>query len=132
MLHDIWNGLLDRADHYGVNPIAFIMLYLITWPMVWYSWYLLVRSHTRGDKVEFRNALWFNRIVTFAPYIYVLVWGKNFPVWLVPSSIIFMIALSLVFRYRLGHGLLQRLADKLKLLAAKLVNIRRRLFSSTR
>lgn len=126
MFHNFWDGLLNRAEYYSVNPIIFIAMYLVTWPMVWYSWYLLVRSHKRADKKQFRNALWLNRLVTFAPYIYVLVWGRNFPVWLVPFSIVFMTVLSLVFKYRLGHGLLQRLANKVSSLREKIVNIRKR------
>ncbi|MDQ5944525.1 MAG: hypothetical protein QG658_593 [Patescibacteria group bacterium] len=126
MFHDFWNGLLNRAEFHAVNPAVFIAMYAITWPLVWYSWYLLVRSHKRADKSAFRQAIWFNRLVTFAPYIYVLAFGENFPVWLVPSSIIFMVVLSLVFKYRLGHGLLVRLADKVTHLRQKFVNIRQR------
>lgn len=126
MLHDFWNGLLDRADYYAVNPAIFIALYLITWPQVWYSWYLLVRSYRRNDKVAFRRAIWYNRVVTFAPYIYVLVWGRNFPQWLIPSSIAFMVALTLVFKYQLGHGLLLRLAAKVDRMREKLSAIRMR------
>lgn len=112
MIHDIYSSLLEEAQYHAVNPLIFIVLYLVTWPMVWHSWYVLVRAHAKGDSKGFRRGVWYNRIATFTPYLYVLFFGINFPIWLVPSSIAVMLILAAMFRFRLGSGLLEKMTEK--------------------
>ncbi len=120
MVHDIYNGLLEKAHHYSVSPFVFIFLYLLTWPMVWHSWFILLSAHKSGDKKKFTLGIWYNRVATLTPYLYVLAFGRNFPVWFVTSGFFLMVALTIIFKLRLGSGLLVAIAKKAQKLRKKL------------
>gem|GEM_PF-771953 len=123
MIRSIWQSLIDLAHYYRVNPLIFVTLYLVSWPQVWLSWYLLVKAHSLGSERKFKRALLYNRLVTFLPYLYILLFGRNFPLWLIITSLLFMAVMSIIFRYKLGRGLLNNLGRKVEPLKQKLTRI---------
>ncbi len=85
LLHTVlsWVGRqMDAArDNYGVNPIVFLVLLLGTSPVFYYSIYRMVRAVAKKHLNEI--TLW-SMIFLFsaaAPYLYVLVAGRNLPWW---------------------------------------------------
>ncbi len=66
---------------YSVNPIIFAVLYLGTFIPCWYFVFRIVDS---AKKKDFNKFIWYSIAELFLlilPYIYVLVFGKNLPVW---------------------------------------------------
>jgi hypothetical protein len=85
LLHAVlsWVGTqMDAArDNYGVNPIVFLVLLLGTSPVFYYSIYRMVRAVAKKHLNEI--TLW-SMIFLFsaaAPYLYVLIAGRNLPWW---------------------------------------------------
>ncbi len=75
-------GVMSRArDTYGVNPAVFLAIFLGSGPVFYYSLYRLLRSLAR--KSGGRTGLWSAVFLaaTAAPYLYVLAFGRNLPVW---------------------------------------------------
>jgi hypothetical protein len=78
-----WVGRQMEAarESYGVNPVVFLALLLGTSPLFYYSIYRMVRALAGKHLNEV--TLW-SMIFLFsaaAPYLYVLVAGRNFPWW---------------------------------------------------
>ncbi len=81
-LMDRATGLMDQArDTYGVNPVAFLAIFLGSGPVFYYSLFRLLRSLARKTGRE--TGLWSAVFLaaTAAPYLYVLLFGRNLPVW---------------------------------------------------
>ena len=81
-LMDQATGLMDRArDTYGVNPVVFLSVFLGSGPVFYYSLFRLLRSLARRDGRG--TGLWSAVFLaaTAAPYLYVLLFGRNLPVW---------------------------------------------------
>lgn len=75
-------GLMDAArDTYGVNPVVFLAILLGSGPVFYYSLFRLLRSLVR--KADRGKGLWSAVFLTAtaAPYLYVLLFGRNLPVW---------------------------------------------------
>jgi hypothetical protein len=70
-----------RAN-YGVDPLAFLMIYLASVPFFYYSIFRMVRALARKLKNEIM--LWSTIFLasTVAPFLYVLFFGKNLPWWM--------------------------------------------------
>jgi len=85
LLHTVlaWAGKQMEAarQSYGVDPVVFLALLLGTSPFFYYSIYRMVRAVAKKHLNEV--TLW-SMIFLFsaaAPYLYVLVAGRNFPWW---------------------------------------------------
>ena len=81
-LTDWVRGVYTQArETYGVNPAVFLGIYLGCGPVFYYSLFRLVRSLARKSGRE--AGLWSAVFLaaTAAPYLYVLVFGRNLPVW---------------------------------------------------
>lgn len=68
-------------DNYGVNPIIFLILYLICVPIFYYSLMRTLRSLAQKSVTEAMvwSAIFLAAIVT--PFIYVILFGRNIPWW---------------------------------------------------
>ncbi len=68
-------------DHFGVDPVVFIVLLLGMSPVFYYSIYRMVRAVAKRRASEI--TLWSTLFLfsTAAPYLYVLVAGRNLPWW---------------------------------------------------
>ncbi len=68
-------------DDYGVDPIVFLVIYLVSVPIFYYSLYRMVRA--LAQRVSREIMLWsFVFLCTVvAPFVYVLLFGRNLPWW---------------------------------------------------
>jgi hypothetical protein len=71
----------EARDTYGVNPIIFLAIYLSSVPVFYYS---LIRSVQAIAKNRSNEIILWSTIflcATIAPFLYVLIFGKNLPWW---------------------------------------------------
>lgn len=68
-------------EHFGVDPVVFLVLLLGTSPVFYYSIYRIVRAlaKRRPNEITLWSMLFL--LSTAAPYLYVLVAGRNLPWW---------------------------------------------------
>lgn len=95
-IFQIWHDLAVKT--YNVNPSIFIFLMLFSIPFYYYGWYGLARGAIKfrkkyKDKAnnlqvsdilkdkKFTLPLFVNRTAWVLPYIYVIFWGRNIPLW---------------------------------------------------
>jgi predicted membrane channel-forming protein YqfA (hemolysin III family) len=66
---------------YGVDPVVFIVIYLASVPVFYYSIFRMVRALAR--KLQKEIMLWSMIFLaaTVAPFLYVLFFGRNLPWW---------------------------------------------------
>ncbi|CAM4181805.1 hypothetical protein [Deinococcus marmoris] len=67
------------SEQYGVNPVIFGALYFGTMPLFALSVAWWIRSFRRGESSLFPAAV--TGVLFIAAYLYVLVAGRNLPVW---------------------------------------------------
>jgi hypothetical protein len=68
-------------DTYGVNPVAFIVIYLVTVPFFYYSIFRMLRALARRQQ---QGIIAWSMVFlgsNAAPFLYVLVFGRNLPWW---------------------------------------------------
>ncbi len=94
-----------RTD-YGVDPIVFIVIYLASVPFFYYSIYRMVRALARKRQGEIVPWSMVFLAATVAPFLYVLLFGRNLPWWvyLLIALLIGQGAYTLVRRLRRGGG----------------------------
>lgn len=80
-IRSFFEGLWNDAISYGVAPQVFIALYLITWPMWYYFMWWVVSGWHRQDRNRMRKGVWWNRVVTVTPYVYVMLAGGTAMPW---------------------------------------------------
>jgi len=68
-------------ESYGVDPVAFLVIYLASAPFFYYSIFRMVRALAQRKQKEI--LLWSMVFLgsTVAPFLYVLVFGRNMPWW---------------------------------------------------
>jgi hypothetical protein len=81
VLGEIRNLMRVARDSYGVDPIVFIVIYLGTAPFFYYSIFRMVRALARKRQKEIRVWSMVFLAATAAPFLYVLLFGRNFPWW---------------------------------------------------
>jgi ABC-type Co2+ transport system permease subunit len=71
----------QAIDHYGVNPAIFLVIYLMSVPVFYYSLFRVMRAlaKKRGKEVLVWSTVFL--CATVAPFIYVLFFGRNLPWW---------------------------------------------------
>jgi hypothetical protein len=78
-----WIQDLMRAarENYGVDPVAFLIIYLASAPVFYFSIFRMVRALAR--KLTNEITLWSMVFLaaTAAPFLYVLLFGRNLPWW---------------------------------------------------
>jgi hypothetical protein len=75
-------GLMRTArESYGVDPVAFLVIYLATVPFFYYSIFRMLRALARRRQQEI--IVWSMVFLgsTAAPFVYVLLFGRNLPWW---------------------------------------------------
>lgn len=75
-------GLMSAArNDYGVDPVAFIVIYLASVPFFYFSIFRMIRALARRRQQEI--IVWSAVFLgaTAAPFIYVLFFGHNLPWW---------------------------------------------------
>jgi hypothetical protein len=102
-------GLMRTArEVYGVNPIIFLILYFGSAPIFYYSLYRTLRAVAvkQGRQVLLWSAVFLGSNV--APFIYVLLFGRNIPLWVYAIILILvgqgMVSLALKVRKDQGSG----------------------------
>ena len=68
-------------DNYGVDPVAFIVIYLASAPFFYYSIFRMLRALARRQQ---QGIIVWSMVflgATAAPFLYVLVFGRNLPWW---------------------------------------------------
>jgi hypothetical protein len=67
--------------NYGVEPVAFLVIYLVSVPFFYYSIFRMVRALAR--KLHREVMIWSAVFLgsTAAPFLYVLFFGRNLPWW---------------------------------------------------
>jgi hypothetical protein len=71
----------QAVEHYGVNPVIFLVIYLTSGPFFYYSLFRVVQALAKKHGKE---ALLWSAVflcATIAPFMYVLVFGRNLPWW---------------------------------------------------
>ncbi len=87
---------------YGVNPIIFVTIYLVCAPLWYYSIFRTLRALAKrqGKQILLWSTIFLG--ATVAPFLYVLLFGRNLPWWvyLIIAVLIGQGLLSLVLRLR--------------------------------
>ncbi len=76
------DGLMRTArSTYRVDPVVFLVLYLLSAPGVYYARFRMIRAAAarRANKALFWSTVFLCAVV--APFLYVLVFGRNLPWW---------------------------------------------------
>jgi ABC-type Co2+ transport system permease subunit len=68
-------------EDYGVDPVVFIAIYLVSVPIFYYSLFRLVRALAK--RLDREIMLWSMIFLctVVAPFVYVLFFGRNLPWW---------------------------------------------------
>jgi hypothetical protein len=76
-------GIMDIArTRYNVNPVIFLILYVVPGPFWYYTIFRTIRAIARKDSSQ--AMLWgmICLVLTVEPYVYVLIFGRNMPWWI--------------------------------------------------
>jgi hypothetical protein len=68
-------------DDYGVDPSVFLAIYLVSVPIFYYSLFRMIRALARrlGKEIMLWSTVFL--CANVAPFLYVLVFGRNLPWW---------------------------------------------------
>ena len=75
-------ALMQAArDTYGVDPVVFLVIYLLSAPFFYYSLFRMTRALAKriGKEIMLWSAVFL--CATAAPFLYVLFFGRNLPWW---------------------------------------------------
>ena len=81
ILGEIRNMMQAARVNYGVDPIVFIVIYLASVPFFYYSIFRMARAVARKLAAEVQIWSMIFLAATAAPFIYVLLFGRNLPWW---------------------------------------------------
>jgi hypothetical protein len=78
-MENIWRHVLEYGDQYDVDPVLFGILYLAHHPLFWgtMAWIVKRVRARRPVRGHVAMAVFF----WLMPYLYVLAFGRNLPVW---------------------------------------------------
>ena len=96
-------NLMEQArTKYGVDPIVFLVIYLGSVPFFYYSIFRMARAVVRRRQNEIITWSTVFLAATVAPFLYVLLFGRNYPWWVyvVVALLIGQGVFSLVRRLR--------------------------------
>jgi|GEM_PF-960639 hypothetical protein len=87
---------------YGVNPLIFIIIYLVCVPIFYYSLFRIIRAVTKklGNEIMLWSAIFL--CANIATFLYVLIFGRNIPWWVygIIAIVIGQIVFSLIRKLR--------------------------------
>jgi predicted membrane protein len=98
-------------QNYGVNPLIFALLYLISIVPCWFLLLRIIGAVRIKNKVGVVKNLCVFSLFFFAPYAYIYLFGKNYPFWF---HIIFWLTI-IAFFYTIFKKIRKKAADKDKL-----------------
>ena len=105
VLKTIGDLMAQARNRYAVDPIVFLVIYLGSAPFFYYSIFRMVRALAR--RLTSQITLWSTVFLaaTAAPFIYVLLFGRNLPWWIyvVIALLIGQGVYSLIRRLRQGR-----------------------------
>jgi len=100
LLAQIQELLRIVQDDYRVNPVVFLIIYMVCVPVFYYSLFRTVQSLARklGKEVVLWSAVFL--CANIAPFIYVLLFGQNIPWWVyvIIAILVGLGLLSLIMR----------------------------------
>lgn len=95
-----WVDLVSWVNHtYKVNPYAFIFFYVVSIPIYWWGLFDIAAGSPLNPKDKVFNwkrivrGFLINRFAWAMPYLYVMIFAKELPLWLW-AFLILMIILS--------------------------------------
>jgi hypothetical protein len=76
-------GALMQAarDNYSVDPTVFVVIYLVSVPVFYYSLFRMIRALAKriAKEIMLWSSVFLGTVV--APFLYVLFFGRNLPWW---------------------------------------------------
>jgi ABC-type Co2+ transport system permease subunit len=81
ILGSIRDLMQTARENYGVDPVVFLVIYLVTVPFFYYSIFRMVRALAVKRQQEILSWSMVFLGSTAAPFIYVLIFGRNLPWW---------------------------------------------------
>jgi ABC-type Co2+ transport system permease subunit len=68
-------------DNYSVDPVVFLVIYLVSVPFFYYSLFRMIRALAKrlGKEIMLWSAIFL--CANVAPFLYVLFFGRNLPWW---------------------------------------------------
>jgi hypothetical protein len=81
VLGEIGRLMQGARDNYGVDPVAFIVIYFASVPFFYFSIYRMVRALAKRKQHEILVWSMVFLGATAAPFLYVLFFGRNLPWW---------------------------------------------------
>jgi hypothetical protein len=103
LLHFLETWALAVQSRYHVNPAVFIALNVICAPLFYYSIYRTVRAATQRKSRDVRFWGTVFMAVSIVPYVYVLIFGRHLPLWVV-MVIVALVAHGVVVLVRRVRG----------------------------
>ena len=79
MLLTLWRHVTALGLHYGVNPMAFAVLYLAHHPLFWGTMAWLT-ARVRAKR-PVRSVVALGVFFWLMPYLYVFAFGRGLPLW---------------------------------------------------
>jgi hypothetical protein len=73
--------LQTSRNTYHVDPVVFLVIYLATVPVFYYSLVRTIRAIARGLRTEAMRWSTIFLCAVVAPFLYVLFFGRNLPWW---------------------------------------------------
>ena len=81
ILGSIRDLMRTARESYGVDPVVFLVIYLVTVPFFYYSIFRMLRALARRRQQEIIGWSMVFLGSTAAPFVYVLLFGRNLPWW---------------------------------------------------
>ena len=101
-------------DSYSVDPAVFLVIYLASAPLFYYALFRMIRALAKNLRNEIMPWSAVFLCATVAPFVYVLVFGRNLP-WWVYGIIALLIGQGAFFLVRkLRRGNRRRWWDRLR------------------
>ncbi len=89
-------------ENYGVDPVVFLIIYLASVPVFYYSLFRTLRALAKklGNEIMLWSAVFL--CANIAPFLYVILFGRNIPWWVfgLMGLLIGQGVLSLVMKLR--------------------------------
>ncbi len=75
--------IMDLArTRYNVNPVIFLILYVVPGPFWYYTVFRTIRAIAKKNTKELMLWAMLCLVLTVEPYVYVLIFGRNMPWWI--------------------------------------------------
>jgi hypothetical protein len=89
-------------DYYHINPTIFIIIYLVSVPLFYYSLFRTIWALTKklGNEIMLWSAIFL--CANIAPFLYVFIFGRNIPWWVygIIAILIGLGVMSLILKVR--------------------------------